>query len=140
MTMLDAFDRCGIRNLSLTGGEPMVRSDFWDLVDEILRRRINIPTLYTNGLLMTDAFLDELENRYMRPSIQFSFDGVGHHDWMRGVPGAEKIAVDALRRCQERDVPTSVSMVVCRDSIASIRETVNLMASLGVQSMKIGNA
>jgi len=140
MTMLDAFQRCGIHNLNLTGGEPMFRRDFWELVDEIHKRGMAIPTLYSNGLLITDAFLDELDRRHMRPSIQFSFDGVGHHDWMRGVPGAEKIVVDALKRCQERGIPTSVSMVVCRESVGSIRESVNLMASLGVRSMKAGNA
>ena len=140
MTMLDAFDRCGIRNLSLTGGEPMVRRDFWNLVDEIHGRGINIPTLYSNGLLVTDAFLDELDKRHMRPAIQFSFDGVGHHDWMRGVIGAEKTVIDALRRCQERGIQTGASMAVCRESVESIRESVKLMASLGVRSMKIANA
>ena len=140
MTMLDAFRRCGVRNLNLTGGEPMFRRDFWELVDEIHKHGMAIPTLYSNGLLITDAFLDELDRRHMRPNIQFSFDGVGHHDWMRGVPGAEKIVVDALKRCQERGIPTSVSMVVCRESVGSIRESVKLMASLGVRSMKVGNA
>ncbi len=140
MTMLDAFERCGIHNLDLTGGEPMFRRDFWDLVDEILRRGMNITTLYSNGLLITDEFLDKLEQRHIHPSIQFSFDGVGHHDWMRGVPGAEKIVIDALRRCQERGIHTSISMVICRESKDSIRESVNLMASLGVYGMKIGNA
>jgi radical SAM protein with 4Fe4S-binding SPASM domain len=140
MTMLDAFQRCGVRNLNLTGGEPMFRRDFWELVDEIHKRGMAVPTLYSNGLLITDAFLNQLDRRHMRPSIQFSFDGVGHHDWMRGVPGAEKTVVDALRRCQERGIPASVSMVVCRESLGSIRESVNLMASLGVRSMKVGSA
>ena len=140
MHMLDAFSRCGIHNLNLTGGEPMFRKDFWELVDEIHKRGIAIPTIYSNGLLITDAFLDKLAMRGMRPTIQFSFDGVGHHDWMRGVPGAEKAVLDALRRCQERNIPTSVSMVVCRESVSSLRESVNLMASLGVRSMKVGNA
>ena len=89
---------------------------------------------------MTDDFLDRLEARRLHPAIQFSFDGVGHHDWMRGVPGAEQIAVDALRRCRERKIPTSVSMVLCRESRGAIRESVNLMASLGVRHMKIGAA
>lgn len=140
MTMLDAFERCGVRNLELTGGEPMFRKDFWELVDEIHARGLAICTLYSNGLLITDAFLDKLEERRMCPAIQFSFDGVGHHDWMRGVPGAEKIVLDALERCRDRGFPTSVSMVVCRESIGSLRESVNLMASLGVRSMKVGNA
>ncbi len=140
MTMLDAFERCGIHNLNLTGGEPMVRSDFWDLVDEIHSRGIAIPTLFSNGLLITDDFMDKLEERRMYPSIQFSFDGIGHHDWMRGVPGAEQTVIDALKRCRDRGIKTSVSMVLCKESVGSIRESVNLMASLGVSGMKIGNA
>lgn len=140
MIMLDAFERCGVHNLELTGGEPMFRRDFWELMDEIHRRGLAVTHLYSNGLLVTDAFLDKLEERKMRPAIQFSFDGVGHHDWMRGVDGAEKTVVAALERCKERRIPTSVSMVVCRESVGSIRESVNLMASLGVLSMKIGGA
>ncbi len=72
--------------------------------------------------------------------IQFSFDGVGHHDWMRGVPGAEKIAIDAFRRCQKRGIPTTAAMAMCRESAASIRETVKLLASLGCSALKINNA
>ena len=140
MTMLDAFERCGVSTVDLTGGEPMVRSDFWDLVDEIKKRDLMISTIYSNGLLVTDEFLDKLEERGIKPAIQFSFDGVGHHDWMRGVPGAEKIAIDAIKRCRKRDITVSASMVVCKESIGSIRETVNLLASLGVRHLKIGAA
>ena len=140
MVMLDAFERCGIRGLCLTGGEPLIRSDFWDLVDEILRRGMVVPTIFSNGALVTDEFLDKLEQRSMRPNIQFSFDGVGWHDWMRGVPHAEQVAIDAMRRCKERGIPTSVSMVLCKHNAGCIRDTVNLLASLDVGSLKIGNA
>ena len=140
MTMLDAFERCGIRNIELTGGEPMVRRDFWQLVDEILRRGLVVPQLYSNGLLVTDSFLDKLEERNMRPAFQFSFDGVGHHDWMRGIPGAEKIVLDAIERCKKRGFPVGIAMVVCRESIGSLRETVKLLGSMGVGYVKVGNA
>ena len=33
------------------------------MVDEILKRNMFITTIYSNGLLVTDAFLDELEKR-----------------------------------------------------------------------------
>ncbi len=140
MAMLDAFERCGIKVMNLTGGEPMVRADFWELVDEILRRGMCVSTIYSNGLLVTDEFLDGLEARGLQPAIQFSFDGVGWHDWMRGVPGAERIVVDAMRRCRERGVPTTASMVICRESVGTIRESVNLLASLGCRMLKVGNA
>ena len=49
------------------------------MVDEILKRNMFITTIYSNGLLVTDAFLDELEKRGIQTTIQFSFDGVDHH-------------------------------------------------------------
>lgn len=140
MSMLDAFQRCGIKCVNLTGGEPMVRRDFWELVDEIRARDIMIPTLYSNGLLITDQFLDELEKRRMCPDLQFSFDGVGWHDWMRGIPGAEKTVLDAMQRCHERGIRTSATMVIFRDNRHTIRETANLLASIGCSSLKTGIA
>ena len=140
MVMLDAFERCGVRNLNLTGGEPMFRKDFWALVDEILRRGMFIPTLYSNGMLITEKFMEELEKRHMHPTIQFSYDGIGHYDWMRGVEGAEKAVIAAIKRCREHGLPVSVSMVLFKENVDTIRDTVNFMASLGVGAIKIGNA
>ena len=140
MTMLDAFERCGVRHLSLTGGEPMFRKDFWQLVDEIRRRGLSIPSLYSNGMLITEGFVQELEKRHMHPTIQFSYDGVGHYDWMRGVKGAEKAVIAAMRRCVEHGIPVSASMVLFKENVGTIRETVNFLSSIGVRALKIGNA
>ena len=69
MQMLESFERCGIKGLNLTGGEPMIRNDFWSLVDEILKRGMMIPNLYSNGYLITDSFLDELDKRHINPRL-----------------------------------------------------------------------
>ena len=61
MEMLDGFAACGIKGVSLTGGEPLIRRDFWQVVDAILERGMIIPYIYSNGFLVTDQFLDELE-------------------------------------------------------------------------------
>lgn len=102
--MLGAFQRCGIRAIHLTGGEPLARRDFWQLVGEICAHDMFVAVICSNGLLVTDAFLDELQRRNIRCVFRFSFDGVGHHGWMRGVDGAEKIVIDAMRRCNERGI------------------------------------
>lgn len=139
MTMLDAFARCGIHTVGLTGGEPLIRRDFWDIVDAIIEKKIVITTIYSNGLLVTDDFLDKLAARHIRPNIQFSFDGVGYHDWMRGVKGAEKYVLDAIKRCNERGFAFTASMSLCRDNKDSIRETVKLLGELGCKYLKICN-
>ena len=140
MKMLDAFERCGVRNLNLTGGEPMFRKDFWPLVDEIHRRNMFIPSLYSNGMLITDKFVEELKKRRMCPTIQFSYDGIGHYDWMRGVEGAEKAVIAAMKRCVAAGFPVSASMVLFKENVGTMRETVNFLASIGVRALKIGNA
>ena len=55
---------CGVGSVSLTGVEPLVRWDFWLIVDELRREGIRITTLFTNGVLLASdekacAFLSE---------------------------------------------------------------------------------
>ena len=134
--IIDQMDECGVLACDLTGGEALVREDFWDLVDRLRDKKIHIGTIYSNGLLVNDVLLDGFEKRNMRPEISISFDGFGWHDWLRGVPGAEKAALDALRRCQERSFPTDVQMCVHKGNKDGVRETVNRLAKLGVGGLK----
>ena len=135
--VIDQIADCGVYHLLLSGGEPFVRSDFWRLVDHALARGITIDQVYTNGLLLTDKMLDEFDRRDMKPEFSISFDGIGWHDWMRGVKGAEQAALDALRRCQARNFPTDVEMCVHRGNRDMIRESVRVLAETGVGSIKI---
>lgn len=44
-------------------------------------------TVMSNGLLMNERVLDEFEKRGIKPEFNMSFDGIGCHDWLRGIPG-----------------------------------------------------
>ncbi|MGN1183921.1 MAG: radical SAM protein [Oliverpabstia sp.] len=137
MQILDAFARCGVKSVDLTGGEPLIRSDFWKIVDAILERKMLIHTVYSNGKLVTDEFLDEMQKRNLHFNIQMSFDGIGWHDWLRGVKGAEKLVIDAFQRCRERNIRTGASMVLFRENLGTIRETVKLLGELGCKGLKL---
>ena len=138
--MLDAFSECGIIGVDLTGGEPLIRPDFFELVDRIRERDMIIRTIFSNGLLVTDEFLQKLKDRNLRPIIQMSFDGIGWHDWMRGVPGAEQSVLDAFRRCKREGFPINASMVVFKENIGTIRDTVKLLAEIGCTQLKVSLA
>ena len=137
MRMLDDFARCGIRTINLTGGEPLVRKDFWEIVDRILEKQLRIGVIYSNGKLTDETFFQNLLKRKIRPDIQFSFDGVGWHDWLRGVDGAEEIVKKALSRCRELGFRTSCSMCLFRENRNTLRESVNLLAELGCGALKV---
>lgn len=130
----------GIYAVSLTGGEPLIRRDFFEIVDELLRSNISIETIYSNGALITEDWLTHLAERDIHPSFQISFDGIGFHDWMRGVPGAEVRARDAIRLLSKRGYAVSAAMTLCRENIGTIRETVKALAEDGCRSLKLQRA
>ena len=138
MRVVDQLAECGVCQVGITGGEPLIREDFLDIVDALLERDIHIATIYTNGWLVDEELLEKLESRDILPAFQLSFDGVGCHDFLRGVPGAEERTLNALRLLKEHGFTVAVSMCVHRKNRHTIRETVRLMASLGVIGMKIG--
>ncbi len=126
----------GIYRVSLTGGEPLVRADFLEIVDALRERRISISQIYSNGALINDRLLDELESRGIRPEFSISFDGVGWHDWLRGVPGAEQRAVAAFRLLRERSFPITVEMSLHKGNVHTLESTIQLLADHGVRSIK----
>lgn len=137
MDVIRQLSECGVQYVSLTGGEPLVRNDFLELVDEITRRGMFISTIYSNGMLIDQKLLDSLKSRGIKAGFQLSFDGVGWHDWMRGVPGAEKVAFDRFRLLRENDFQFSCAMCVFRENISSLRDTVTALAKAGCSSLKI---
>lgn len=131
------LSECGVQYVSLTGGEPLIRPDFLDLVDEIIGHGMFISTIYSNGMLINQKLLDALKSRNIHAGFQLSFDGVGWHDWMRGVPGAEKVAFDRFRLLSENGFKFSCAMCVFRENISGIRETVKALAKAGCSALKI---
>jgi MoaA/NifB/PqqE/SkfB family radical SAM enzyme len=85
--VLDQLAENGVYNVSVTGGEPLVSPHFYDILDEMRKRGLLLDTIYSNGELVDERLLDELERRDMHPGFHMSFDGLGWHDWLRGVEG-----------------------------------------------------
>ena len=139
LSVADQLAECGIFTVGLTGGEPLVREDLWEIIDALSAREIGVSILYTNGWLVDEALLDRLEERRMHPNFQLSFDGIGWHDWLRGVPGAEEKTIAALKLLQKRDYNVSVSICLHRKNRDTLRESIRLLGSLGVKSVKCGS-
>lgn len=137
LNLIDQMAECGVLSVDITGGEPFVRKDFWQLVDRILSYKMTIGTVYTNAWLLTESVLDEFERRGLKPEISISFDGVGWHDWMRGVPGAEKAALQAMKLCQKRKFSVNVEMCIHKGNEDLIAQTVEALGTVGVTRIKV---
>jgi len=128
---------CGVMEVTLTGGEPLVRRDFLDIVDALLEGGIRIAAIYSNGKLVTENLLKELDRRGIKPEFNMSFDGVdGWQDWLRGIDGAGRIAEEAFLRCKNMGFPTGAEMCLHSGNKHLLRRTVNRLAALGCRSLK----
>lgn len=134
--LIDQMASCGILRVDLTGGEPFVRKDFWQLVDRIRSYQIAIGKIYTNGWLLNENVLNEFKRRNIRPAFSVSFDGVGWHDWMRGIPGAEEAALRALRLCNRMGFPTDVEMCIHRGNQDCLPQTIQALKEAGITYLK----
>jgi len=137
MKIARELGECGVLTCSITGGEALVRRDFWDIIDCLLDGGIAISQIYSNGLLVDAHVLDELDRRGIRPEFNMSFDGVGHHDWLRGIDGAEKAVRRAFELCMDRGFPTGAEMCLWKENYPSLRESINYLDSVGCHSIKL---
>lgn len=130
--IVEELAACGVRAVSLTGGDPLARADFAELARALTEKGVRITTMFTNGALLTPELLDLFDELGQSPAFQISFDGFGQHDWLRGVPGAEKAAIRAIKLLVSRNFPVSCAMCIHKRNRDTLRETANFLASLGV--------
>ena len=80
---LDEARKCGVNAFTITGGEPMLHRNFMDILTGIYERGMYVEEINTNGYFLRQGVLDQMKERGIRPLMKISFDGIGHHDWLR---------------------------------------------------------
>ncbi len=137
LKIVDQLAECGIFTVDITGGEPLVRNDFIEIVKALSNHGIRIRTLFTNGKLVDEEFLKALAEQGQYPGFQISFDGLGHHDWLRGVPGAEEDACRVFHLLHERGIPYSCGMCIHKGNKDSLADTVRYLSKNGCHYLNV---
>lgn len=135
--LLNEAKQCGINAFTITGGEPMLHKNFLELLEGIYSRDMYVDELNTNGYFISQQILDKMKDMGCIPLMKISFDGIGHHDWLRNKNGAEESALQAIRLCRENGFPVKVQTNVHKNNVDSMLETARLMNQLGVHDMRI---
>ena len=138
--MLKAIDNLGenfVTRICITGGDPFVRKDWPVLLERMAKNHIKIFSVFTNGILLDDKILDIFEGYGMHPAFQLSFDGVGCHDWLRGVEGAEEKLIKAIKLLRKRDYSVTAAMCIHKGNVHSLHDTVKLCDELGCKAIRI---
>jgi radical SAM protein with 4Fe4S-binding SPASM domain len=109
-------------NIAFSGGEPLVRPDFFEIAQYARSKRFAVRIL-TNGTLITLPVADELAA--LNPvRVEMSVYGAKAetHDGITQVPGSFERTMRAFRLLGERGVNTAVKTPLMRENIREFRE------------------
>lgn len=90
----------------------MLHKNFFEIIEGIYRRGMFVGNLYTNGHFINQEALDRLKAIGCNPDIKISFDGIGHHDWLRNREGAQEDALRAMKLCVDNGFRVSRCRVI----------------------------
>ncbi|MFX0185950.1 MAG: radical SAM protein [Candidatus Hodarchaeota archaeon] len=133
--LIDALAIMKVFNINFSGGEPLIRSDIFELLEYASQKRIGIDLL-TNGALITKEVIDRLENTNIF-HVQVSLDGIEKtHDNFRGIDGSYARSIKAIKLLRNANYSVAVSSTVTKQNIDEISKIVDLAIDLGVSVYK----
>lgn len=137
LAFVNQLASCGIRHVWITGGEPLLRGDFLRIAQALADAGISIEDIGTNGSRVTPELLNALNQMGHHPQFNISFDGLGHHDWLRGVEGAEKRTLETVTFLKSRGVRVKVQYCLWDGNLDTLRETTQLLSAMGVDHLRL---
>lgn len=119
--------------LILTGGDPLRRTDLFDLIDEAHKLGIGVSiTPATTPALTRDVLIRLREHSVEGLGISLDGSTADRHDAIRGVPGAFEWAKQALGWAKELDMPLQVNTLVAAETENDLPAIYELLKSYKV--------
>lgn len=115
----------------LTGGEPYIREDIFDIARYGTERGLRM-VLATNGTLVTDEIAGETRSAGIK-RVSISLDGADakSHDSFRGVAGAFEGALSGIEAFKRAGVEFQINTTITRINMDHIEEIYALAKRLG---------
>ena len=130
-SLLDEVSRLGTKMVILSGGEPLLREDVFDLASYGTSLGLRM-TMAVNGSLVTPDNARRIKDSgIVRVSI--SLDGVTKdiHDTFRGMEGAFELAVKGIEILVKNQVPVQVNTTVAAMNVSQMDRFPAFIKSLG---------
>lgn len=122
---------CGITKLNLSGGEPFIRKDIFEILD--YTQKFEDIVITTNCTLLDEEKCQKLA-KYTNVRLSISLDGMEQiHDEFRGKKGTFKKVLDTLPMLNKNNIKYSIRYTLSRDTIKDAKDVLKLAAENGAQ-------
>ncbi|MDT7574635.1 MAG: [mycofactocin precursor peptide]-tyrosine decarboxylase [Pseudonocardiales bacterium] len=132
-SVVDELQRMQVFYVNIGGGEPTVRSDFWELLDYSIDHQVGVK-FSTNGVRLDKKRATQLA-RTDYVDVQISLDGATAdvNDVVRG-PGSYGMAMRALENLAEAGfAQPKISVVMTRQNVDQLDEFASIADKFGAQ-------
>lgn len=133
---LEAIDKmadAGVAYIAISGGEPLVLPDLWDVAERIKQREMGF-AIATNGTLLTNENVQRLKDVDCK-FVQVSLDGAdaNTHDSFRGV-NVFKRTIKGIKTVVASGISIGISCTVTRYNYHQVPAIIDLAEKLGVKT------
>ena len=116
---IDEFVNAGVVALAFSGGEPLVRKDFFEIARYAAEKELYV-SVASNGTLITKEVARKMKESGVQ-YVEISLDGFEKtHDEFRGIQGAWKRTVEGIKNCVEAGLDTCVATTVTHYNLKEI--------------------
>lgn len=131
-SIVDDFESWQGLRLMISGGEPLLHDDFWEINDYLTAKDLRV-ILMSNGTL----FNRENVSRLSVQEVQISIDGAeAGHDLIRG-SGSYKQSIASIGLLRETGTEVSVATMIHAFNLDEFDEMARLMQDLGVREWSV---
>ncbi len=135
---LEDLGRFGVPAIILSGGEPLLRKDLFDLAARA-RQLTRMLALSTNGTGVIGAKADRVAEIGF-DYVGISIDGIGAtNDAFRGMIGAFGQAVAGVRSCKRRGIKVGLRFTITEDNAHQLPDLLQLCDDEGVDKFYLSH-
>lgn len=126
LRVIDDLHAAGVRVLILSGGEPMLRDDLFELSDHARRLGFFV-ALSTNGTLINEDTIERVAAAHY-DYVGISIDGLEQtHDEFRQLEGSFRTSMKAIRLCRQRGIRVGLRTTLTRHNFEQLPQLLGLM-------------
>ncbi len=121
--------------LVLSGGEPLFRSDIFQLARYGTDKGLRV-ALATNGTLVTKQVAKKIVDSGVK-RVAISLDGSDAltHDTFRGIPGAFDAAITGFRNLKDLGMSVQINTTIARHNAHQLPQVLELAKSIGADAL-----
>ena len=130
-TVVDDLAEIKVPVILLSGGEPLMRENIFEIIEYIKFKGINV-SISTNGSLITKGIAKKLKDSGIG-YVGISLDGTSKtNDVFRGVNGAYDSIIKAIKNCKEVDQKVGLRFTIQKKNYKEVNDILKLVDEMDI--------